>query len=511
MTAVETKTVKNSTAKSLDPCTLIIFGANGDLTKRLLMPALYNLKAAGLLPNNFAIIGTGQKKMSDEVFRSLMTENLKQFATITFNTEIWQWFLERLYFVDSASKDINASNKLKECLITVDKKHKTGGNTLFYMAVPPAAVPSIVDELDKLDLIKQKNSSWHRLAIEKPFGHDRNSAKLLNKTLLQVADESQIFRMDHYLGKESVQNIMVFRFANGIFEPTWNNKYIDNIQITVAETLGVEERGAYYENNGALRDMIQNHLFQMLALTTMDAPARYDADSVRACKEKIFQSIRPYNEESIRSNVIRGQYTAGQIDHKSVAAYRDEPSVKKDSLTETYVALKVLIDNDRWSGVPIYLRTGKRLSKHVTNIAIEFKTDRLTDFGKPAITKLETNTLLLKIQPNEGICLQFAAKVPGEVLDMQMLAMDCEYADYFGKHTTNGYETLLYDCLLGDPMLFASADNVETNWGTVDPILKYWQNGTSDTLHLYKSGSSGPGAANALLERDGKKWRELGE
>ena len=377
------------------------------------------------------------------------------------------------------------------------------------MAVPPDSVPEILDHLTKVDLIKETNNSWRRLIIEKPFGHDLNSAKALNQALLKVAKENQIFRIDHYLGKESVQNIIVFRFANGIFEPTWNNKFIDNIQITAAETLGVEGRGAYYDNNGALRDMIQNHLFQMLALTTMDAPKRYDAESVRERKKEIFDSIRPFKEADMPSSVVRGQYGAGTIAENLITAYRDEPSVRKGSMTETFVALKVLIDNERWSGVPIYLRTGKRLSNRVTEIVIQFKDDRMTDFGDIATKNLAANSLVLKIQPDEGISLEFGAKVPGEILSMQMLAMDCEYSDYFGKQTTNGYETLLYDCLIGDGLLFARADNVETNWSIVDPILKYWQHADQDTLQIYTSGTSGPIAADQLLERDGRKWRQI--
>jgi len=510
MTIAETKTLQNSLANQVaDPCTLVIFGASGDLTKRLLIPALCNLGARNLLPKNFAIIGAGRSGMTDEEFRSQMTADIKTFATTNIEPELWQWFVERLYSVKTDFTCANGCETLKQRLDEVKEKHQTRGNALFYMAVPPDSVPEIVERLTEANLIKQTNDFWRRLIIEKPFGHDLDSARALNQTLLKVAEETQIFRIDHYLGKESVQNIMVFRFANGIFESTWNNKYIDNIQITAAESLGVEGRGAYYDNNGALRDMIQNHLFQMLALTTMEAPKRYDAESVRECKQNIFNSIRPYQNTDIPLTVVRGQYAAGKIDDQAVCAYREEPSVRKDSMIETFVALKVLIDNDRWSGVPIYLRTGKRLSKRVTEIVIQFKDDRLTDFGDMPTKNLTPNTLVLKIQPDEGICLQFGAKVPGEVLSMQMLAMDCKYSDYFGKQTKNGYETLLYDCLIGDCLLFARADNVETNWGIVDPILKYWQNAAQDTLQVYSSGTSGPIAADKLLERDSRKWQKF--
>lgn len=510
MTITGTDILKNDIANQVaDPCTLVIFGANGDLTKRLLIPALCNLAGRKHLPKNFAVIGTGQVEMTDEEFRSQMSANIKTFAPENIDPILLQWFIERMYFVKTASKDSNGCEKLKLRLSEVDKKHQTAGNYLFYMAVPPDAVTQIVEHLAEVELTKQTKDFWRRLIIEKPFGHDLNSARALNNVLLKVAQENQIFRIDHYLGKESVQNIMVFRFANGIFEPIWNNKYIDNIQITVAESLGVEGRGTYYDNTGALRDMIQNHLFQMLALTTMEAPKYYDSGSVRDRKREIFNAIRPYEKTDILANIVRGQYDKGVIADKPVCPYRDEPSVRKDSMTETFVALKVLVDNDRWSGVPIYLRTGKRLSKRLTEIAIQFKDDRLTDFGDTSIKHLTPNSLVLKIQPDEGICLQFGAKVPGEILSMQMLEMHCEYSDYFGKQITNGYETLLYDCLIGDCTLFARADNVETNWGIVDPILKYWQNATQDKLENYPSGTSGPISADKLLKRDGREWRKI--
>ncbi len=510
MTISGTKGQKTSLENQVaDPCTLIIFGANGDLTKRLLLPALCNLKERKRLSDNFAIIGTSRVEMTDENFRSKMSKDIKEFATSDIDPCLLQWLLERMYFTKATFEDSNGCDKLKQKLAEVDEKHQTQGNSLFYLAVPPESVGAVVEHLAEANLIKQTKECWRRLVIEKPFGHDFDSAHALNKALLKVAQEDQIFRIDHYLGKESVQNIMVFRFANGIFESRWNNKHIDNIQITAAETLGVEGRGTYYDNNGAARDMVENHLFQMLALTTMDAPKRYDAESVRDSKKGIFESIRHLDKTDIQSSVIRGQYIEGKVDEKPVCAYRDEPSVNKRSMTETYVALKVLIDNDRWSGVPIYLRTGKRLSKRVTEIAIQFKNDRTTDFGEQSTKDLSANMLVLKIQPNEGICLQFGAKIPGETLSMKMLEMDCEFSDYFGKQTTNGYETLLYDCFVGDSLLFARADNVETNWNTIDPILQYWQEANEDSLQTYASGSAGPIAADKLLERDGRKWRPM--
>jgi glucose-6-phosphate 1-dehydrogenase len=489
-----------------DPCVFVIFGATGDLTKRLLMPALYNLLANKLLPDKFAIVGVSKEPMSSEDFRKQLGDEIKQFATAKVSDDLWKFFDARLSYMSGDFKDPATYQKLKSELEKTDKQHGTPGNYLFYTAVSPGFFGEIVKQLAGAGLTREADGHWRRVIIEKPFGHDLESANALNREIAACIEETQTFRIDHYLGKETVQNILAFRFGNGFFEPLWNNSYIDHVQLTVAETVGVEERGAFYEATGALRDMVPNHILALVSLTAMEPPNSFESEPVRDEKTKVLRAIRPLKPEDVPHWAVRGQYGPGTLAGAQVPGYRSEPHVDPKSGTETFVALKLAIDNWRWSGVPFYLRTGKRMAERVTEIAIKFKVPPALLFRETAVRHFDQNELVMHIQPNEGISLRFSAKVPGPVVQLSNVDMSFKYADYFHSAPAVGYETLLLDCMLGDPSLFQRADTVDAGWRVVDPILDAWK-AKPDDFPNYAAGSWGPRAADDLLARDGRKWR----
>lgn len=491
-----------------DPCVMVIFGAAGDLTKRKLIPALYNLVQSNLLPKEFAVVGVARAQMSTDDFRQKMSRDIHEFATSSVDTHLWDSFEKHIYYLSGDFQDPTTYEQLQELLATVDQECGTHGNYLYYLATAPNFFNDIVWQLGTNGLVREE-SSWRRVIIEKPFGHDFESARALNKNISSVLQESQVYRIDHYLGKETVQNILVFRFGNGLFEPVWNHRYIDHVQITVAESVGVEGRGGYYEGAGALRDMVQNHMFQLLALMAMEPPLSFEADAVRDEKSKLLRAIQPLSPEEVLTQTVRGQYGAGTVRGLSVPPYRTEPRVAYNSSTETFVALKLMLDNWRWADVPFYLRTGKALPERVTEIAIQFKHVPFLLFRQTPIEQLTPNFLVLRIHPNEGISLQFGAKVPGPSVRMGTVEMNFEYADYFGTQPSTGYETLLYDCMIGDATLFQRADNVEIGWNVVTPILDVWKALPPRSFPNYAAGTWGPKEAFDLLERDGRQWRKV--
>ncbi len=500
--------VNQSAAKARrgDPCVMVIFGASGDLTKRLLIPALYNLENANLLPGHFAILGFAVDELSRETFHAELTKDLAQFATTLFDQKTWEPLANNLYYMSGDFRDSASFHKLKQTLEQIDTEVGTPGNYLFYLAVAPSFFEPIVRQLAEAGLTKEVDGRWRRVIIEKPFGRDLDSARALNKEIANYLDESQTFRIDHYLGKETVQNILVFRFGNGIFEPIWNRRYIDNVQITAAETVGIELRGGYYDNAGALRDMVPNHLLTCLALTAMEPPNSFDSEAVRDEKAKVLHAIHPLKPEEVLTRAVRGQYRAGAVDGKHVPEYRAEPHVDPHSTTETYVALKLYIDNWRWAGVPFYLRTGKRMEQRVTEIAIQFNRPPLLLFRDTPVERVVPNLLVMHIQPHEAISLRFSAKIPGPAVKLGTVDMEMNYSEYFGGAPATGYETLLLDCMHGDQTLFQRADMVEAGWTIVDPILDTWRAIPPRDFPNYQSGSGGPSAADELLEKDGRAW-----
>ncbi|MGH7230579.1 MAG: glucose-6-phosphate dehydrogenase [Nitrospiraceae bacterium] len=485
---------------------MVVFGADGDLTKRKLIPSLYNLTAGQDLPKEFAVIGLARTEMTTEDFRRKVTEDIHHYATGPVDDTLWEWLYERLYYVTGDFRDPQAYQRLEDCLAQVSKKHGIGANHLYYLATAPSFFSEIVRHLHARGLTVQRDGAWRRVVIEKPFGHDLPSARALNQELLQVLDENQIYRIDHYLGKETVQNILVFRFANGIFEPLWNRRYIDHVQITVAESIGVEHRGRYYEEAGALRDMVPNHLLQLLSFIAMEPPNSFAADAVRDEKAKVLRAILPLHPIEVLRSTVAAQYGDGVVEGARVPAYREEPNVLPHSNTETFVAMKLLVDSWRWADVPFYLRTGKRLAKRVSEIVIEFKPAPFMLFRKTGVEHLAPNVLVIRIQPDEGISLRFDAKVPGPRVHVGTVDMDFHYSKYFGGAPSTGYETLLYDCLAGDATLFQRADNVEVGWSTMQPILDVWGSLPPGGLPIYPAGAWGPREADELLERDGRKW-----
>jgi len=510
MTSMDGFTPSAATApRRADACTVVIFGASGDLTRRKLLPALYNLTYGRLLAGEFAIIGIDRQPITTEEFRQKIGEEIRRFAAGDIDAAVWESLVTKLHYLPGDFLELDSYMKLQALLPQVEQQHYTQGNVLYYLATPPRFFGKIVQQLGSAGLIRQDGDSWRRVVVEKPFGRDLRSARALNQELRGVLAEDQIYRIDHYLGKETVQNILVFRFANGIFEPVWNKDWIDNVQITVAECVGVEGRGGYYDRAGALRDMVENHMFQLMDLIAMEPPSQCDADSVRDKKRELISSVRRFQPDEIGNLVVRGQYTAGTIHGKSVPAYRSEPSVAPDSTTETFVALKVMIDSDRWQAVPFYLRTGKCLPERVSEIAIQFKRSPYSTFTNESAKGLTPNTLVLRIQPDEGIDLQFGAKIPGPVTSLDMVDMNFRYTDYFGIERSNGYETLLYDSMIGDATLFPREDNLEITWSIVDPILEVWSRQPADAVSLYPAGSWGPKEAETLIEQDGRKWRRI--
>jgi glucose-6-phosphate 1-dehydrogenase len=490
-----------------DPCAIVMFGASGDLAKRKLMPALYDLAVHSCLAPRFRLLGFARTEMSDEAFQREASEFLPDKAPNGDAEARRRDFLRNVHYFHGDYDDPASFQRLAQRLEELNRESNLGGNRLFYLATPPSVYPRVVEQLGRAGLAKPDGSkSWVRIIVEKPFGHDRASAKTLNEQLLCVFDESQVFRIDHYLGKETVQNLLVFRLGNGIFEPLWNRNYVDSVQITAAESLGVENRAAFYESAGALRDMVQSHVLQLTSLVAMEAPANFDANAVRNEKIKVLQSIRPLEGDSMNSSVVRGQYGPGTVKGEPVRGYREEPGVNPNSTTETFVALKLSIDNWRWSGVPFYLRTGKRLARSAAEIAIRFKrAPHMVFQGESA----ESNSLVLNIQPEEGISLSFGAKAPGSKLHISPVTMDFHYRRAFGAGSREAYATLINDCVRGDATLFDRADSVEAAWLLVDPILDAWRNSPQPVFPNYAAGSEGPEGAFRLAESDGRHWRSL--
>src|SRR3984893_17291033 len=499
------------------PCAMVIFGSSGDLTKRLLMPALYNLAKAGRLSDKFALIGVDRTDRSHEEFRAYLAEGVRSFVSDTgtgpvtapFDARAWEFLAARMTHLKGDVNDPAMYERLGEALKEAETVHGTAGNVVFYLAVAASLFAPVIERLAAAGLTREEEQYWRRTIIEKPFGHDLASARELDARLAKVLSEDQIYRMDHFLGKETVQNIMVLRFANGIFEPLWNRDHIDHVQITVAETVGVERRASFYEETGALRDMVPNHVFQLLSLTAMEPPNSFAADAVRTEKDKVLEAVLPLDDNDVRRNVVRGQYTAGVVRGVPVKAYREEEGVAPGSMTETYVALRLGIDNWRWAGVPFYMRTGKALPRRTTEIAIQFKQVPFALFRDTPVETLTPNVLVMQIQPDEGISLQFGAKRPGPDIHLGAVRMDFRYRDYFNTEPSTGYETLVYDCMIGDPILFQRADSVEAGWAVVQPILDVWRSDKSVPIEFYPAGTAGPDAAEQLLWRSGRQWRPI--
>lgn len=488
-----------------DPCVLVIFGASGDLTTRKLIPALTNLARDQLLPEEFAVVGFARSDFTDETIRQRLTQDAEKLG-VNVEREAWKRIMQRVYYLCGAFDDAGAYQALAAKIDAAAKKHGTGGNRLHYLAVAPRFFGEIVRQIGAAGLAREDRGAWCRVIVEKPFGHDLDSARALDTEIKQIFNEPQIYRIDHYLGKETVQNLLMFRFGNSIFEPIWNRQYIDHVQITAAETVGVEHRGGYYETAGALRDMIPSHLFQLMSLTAMESPARLDADAMRDEEVKVLHAVQPFAPEHVVDAAVRGQYGAGTLADEQVPGYRDEPAVDPQSRTETYIALKLMIDNWRWAGTPFYLRTGKRMAQRVTEIAIVFKQPPFLLFRDTALSRFTPNELVLNIQPDEGISLRFGAKVPGTGMRQEAVKMEFCYNDYFdGSVTTTGYERLLHDCMIGDQTLFRRADMVEAAWRVIMPLIEAHQEPL--TLAQYAAGSWGPQEADELMRRDERYWR----
>jgi glucose-6-phosphate 1-dehydrogenase len=491
------------------PCAIVIFGATGDLTHRKLIPALYNIAADGELPPAVAVVGFARRPKTDDEFRAEMEEATRKYSRQTVRDEIWDGFAKSLFYHQSDFGDEAGYKTLAEQLDRLDKESGTRGNRLFYFAASPDQFEIIVQNLKKAALNKPRNGGWVRVVLEKPFGTDLKSARHLNRVVQSSFSEDQTYRIDHFLGKETAQNILVLRFANAIFEPLWNARYIDHIQITAAETLGVENRAGYYEGAGALRDMVQNHLLQLLCLVAMEPPTDLGADSIRDEKVKVVRSLRRFKPDEVGAHVVRGQYAKGAIAGQSVAAYREEKGVDPKSETETFVALRLLVDNWRWADVPIYVRVGKRLPKSGTEISVHFKKAPQVLFNRES-QSTDQNVLVIRIQPDEGISLRMQAKVPGTSFRIESVKMDFHYGTSFGKASPEAYERLLLDAMSGDATLFARRDEVEQAWAFIDTIGQGWaQKEGAPKLCSYPAGSWGPEEADALLARDGRSWRRL--
>jgi glucose-6-phosphate 1-dehydrogenase len=494
------------------PCAMVIFGASGDLTERKLIPALHYLAREHLLPAGFSVIGCARTPYSNDQFRDKMRQAVVKYLSLPDAKDPFlESFLKNTFYVTDNFGDVAAYEQLKKLLRKLEAEGKTSGNRLFYLATPPSFFPVIVGHLGTAGLAKPEDceNCWTRLVIEKPFGRDLGSARELNKTVTQVFAEDQVYRIDHYLGKETVQNLMVFRFANGIFEPIWNRRYIDHVQIAVAEELGVENRGSYYEESGLVRDMIQNHVLQLLSLVAMEPPASFNATAVRDEKAKVMRALRPFPPDRMEEFALRGQYARGFAGGKEVPAYRAEPHVSPQSVIETYAALKVHIDNWRWADVPFYLRSGKRLAKRVSEISIRFRRVPHLLFRGEVTDSIEPNLLSLRIQPNEGISLKFSAKLPGTTMEIRPVRMDFRYGESFGSTPPTAYETLLLDCMLGDGTLFTRDDAVELAWELVTPVLELWERDGPKGLAFYEAGSWGPAEADEFIARDGRRWQPL--
>ena len=488
-----------------DACTVVLFGASGDLAKRKVIPAMFDLARHNSLGPQYAIVGYARTPMSDDSFRGSIGDAAKNMSEIgPIDPKKWEEFASNLYYQPGEYGRAEDFAKLAQRLKELESDKKLAGNRLFYLSTPPEVYKDIVEQLGKAGLARPTcPDSWVRIIIEKPFGRDLASAKELNKIVLNVFEEHQVYRIDHYLGKDTVQNLLVLRFSNGIFEPLWNRNYVDHVQITAAETLGVERRGGFYETTGALRDMIQSHVLQLTSLVAVEPPASFDATAVRNEKLKVLQSIRPFDLGMVAQSVVRGQYASGQIDGKPVPGYRSEPGVSSTSRTETFVAAQVLIDNWRWAGVPFYLRTGKRMAKRTTEIVIQFKRAPHIVFRERDV---EANRLVLNIQPDEGISVSFGAKKPGPDMAIGNVTMNFSYREGFGDGARSAYSTLLGDCVRGDATLFDRGDSVEAAWALVDPILDVWSAAKTANVPQYPAGSWGPRESDVLLEREGRQW-----
>ncbi len=492
--------------KKTEDQVLVIFGASGDLTERKLIPAIFDLFCGGFLPEKFAVTGVSRSEYSDEAYREKVVFKNEHILKKKNDQDKVEAFASTLYYQALDTKQVDEYSKLSKKLTVIDAEKGTTGNYIFYLATPPSLYSTISNGLAKAQLNKSDNH-WRRLIIEKPFGYDLSSAKQLNEEILCDFDEEQVYRIDHYLGKETVQNMFVTRFANTIFEPLWNRNHIHRVEITAAESVGVEKRGGYYDNAGALRDMVQNHLFQLVALVAMEPPVRADAESIRNEKLKVFQSLRPYNKEDIASNVIRGQYIDSKVRGEEVPGYRNEEGVDPNSKTETYVAMKFAIDNWRWAGVPFYIRTGKRLPTRVTEVVIHFKPNHHHLFAHKGDLSNQQNTLVLRIQPNEGILMKFDMKIPGAGFNTETVNMDFHYDELTDVYVPGAYERLILDCMQGDATLYARGDSTEAAWEFIDPILQAWEKDDNIPVYGYPAGTWGPEHADELIEGEHMQWR----
>ena len=493
-----------------DPCVLVLFGATGDLAHRKVVPALYQLWRTNLLPHEFLVLCIGRRPYSATDLRKEYRESLEKYSRVLpLDDSAWRSFAARIAYQRLDFTDAEDFDKLAVTLEDIDTRHGTAGNHLYYLATQPSAFAEIVAQLGRVGLDHERHEGgWRRIIIEKPFGHDLQSAIKLNREVGKVFRESQVYRIDHYLGKETVRNLLVFRFGNGIFEPIWNRRHIDHIQITVAESIGVENRGSFYEETGASRDFLQNHLLQLLSLVAMEPPATFEANPLRDEKVKVMRAVSEMVPERVRADVVRGQYGPGWVEGKPVAGYREEPEVHPESETETFIAARLEIDDWRWGGVPFFLRSGKRLPKRATEIAIQFK-DVPHRLFRDSSVEPDPNLLAMRIQPDEGIMLRFAAKVPGLGIDVRPVSMDFTYGSAFTVDSPDAYETLILDALLGDASLFTRADEVEAAWSIVTPIIETWAGDDPPDFPNYEAGTWGPEAAHELLARDGRRWRRI--